>query len=388
MPANRVYIRGCGMVSTLGESQQNIALACRRGKANPDTLHLPHSCDHPLPYYAVPGETNPVSSDRLYQYIDKAVTMALQDAALTPEDIAALPVFVGSTACDISDLESHYQHDLQNDDNAIPLFRSGFGVLAGYIVDRLASHGQEYSFNTACSSSANAMLTASHMIEHGRFDNALVVGVEARNQMSLQGFNNMMLLSPEACRPFDKYRDGTVLGEGVGAILLSRHKPDASEFSPDSPFYCVGGANLTDSDNITSSSADMIAAVMQLALENADIESSTVAVIKAHGTSTPANDSAEAGGMQKVFGPDLPPFTSVKPYIGHTLGACGVMETIVMLACAKEGFIPATPDFSTPDEQCDCSPLTEALPFTEGIIMLNYFGFGGNNSSLLISNYP
>jgi 3-oxoacyl-[acyl-carrier-protein] synthase I len=388
MTADRVYIRGCGVVSALGESQREIALACRDGIARPGRVNLPHSCDHPLPYYAIPGGPHEHSSSRLYQHIDKAVDSAVRDAALTPDELAQLPVFVGSTACDISDLESRYRHDLENGADAFPLYRSGFGVLAGYIVDTLRSRGREYSFNTACSSSANAMLIASLMIEHGRIDNALVVGVEARNQMSLQGFNIMMLLSPQACRPFDKHRNGTVLGEGVGAVLLSRRKPGASEYAGGNPYYCRRGANLTDSDNVTSSSAEMIAAVMRLALEHAEIEPGEVGVIKAHGTGTPANDGAEAQGMRRIFGRGPPPFTSLKSYIGHTLGACGIMETIVTLACAKEGFIPATPGFTTPDEMCGCRPLTQALAFAGGNIMLNYFGFGGNNASLLISNLP
>ena len=388
MTANRVYIRGCGVVSALGESQRQIALACRNGIARPGLVNLPHTCDQPLPYYAVPGAPQEHSSSRLYQYIDKAVDNAIRDSALTSDEIAYLPVFVGSTACDISDLESHYRHDLENDADAFPLYRSGFGVLAGYIVDRLHSSGREYSFNTACSSSANAMLIASLMIEHGHIDNALVVGVEARNQMSLQGFNIMMLLSPQGCRPFDKWRNGTVLGEGVGAVILSRRKPDASEFAGGDAYYCVGGANLTDCDNITSSSAEMIAAVMRLALENAKIDPGAIDVIKAHGTATAANDGAEAQGMLQVFGAEPPLFTSLKPYIGHTLGACGVIETIVLLACTKAGFIPATPGFATPDEACGCRPLTQRHAFVGGSIMLNYFGFGGNNSSLLISNLP
>lgn len=388
MAADRVYIRGCGVVSALGESQREIALACRDGIARPGQVQLPHSCDHPLPYYAIPGTPQEDSSSRLYRHIDKAVDCAVRDAALTPDEIANLPVFVGSTACDISDLESRYLRDLESDADAFPLYRSGFGVLASYIIDRLHSLGREYSFNTACSSSANAMLIASRMIEHGRIDNALVVGVEARNQMSLQGFNVMMLLSPQGCRPFDKQRNGTALGEGVGAVLLSRRKPDASAFAGHKPYYCSRGANLTDCDNITSSSCEMIAAVMRIALEHAEIDPGEVGIIKAHGTGTPANDSAEAQGMHQIFGTDLPPFTSLKPYTGHTLGACGVMETIVMLACTKEGFIPATPGFTTPDEACGCRPLTQALAFAGGNIMFNYFGFGGNNSSLLISNLP
>lgn len=388
MSKNRVYIRGCGAISAIGTTQQEMALACRSGIARPSSTTLPHSCDQALPFYALPGESDAVSSQYLYQHIDSAVDCALHDAALTPDEISELPLFVGSTACDISDLESQYRHDIENNIQTYPLYRSGFGVLAEHVIERLQSCGQAFSFNTACSSSANALLIATRMIMHGRIDNALVLGVEMRNQMSLQGFNAMMLLSSQGSQPFDKHRDGTVLGEGVGAIILSRHKPDSSQFTAQNPYYCIGGANQADSINITSSSAEMIAAVMQQALDGTNFDPCNIDFVKAHGTSTPANDSAEARGMQQIFGSKLPPFTSLKPFIGHTLGACGVLESIVMLACLKEKFIPATPGFTTSDEICGCTPLTQPLSFSGGNIMLNHFGFGGNNASLIISNRP
>lgn len=386
MPVNRVYFRGCGAVSALGSSQNQIANACRSGHATPGFTVLPHSCAHSLPFYSILGETDAPSSPNLYRHIDAAVDSAIEDAALRSGEIKSLPVFVGSTACDISDLEEQYQRALQVDVNAAPLYRSGFGVLAGYVIDRLRSRGQEFSFNTACSSSANALLIAARMIAHGRMDNALVLGVETRNQMSLQGFNAMMLLSSKGSRPFDKYRDGTVLGEGVGAIVLSRHKPTSSKYAAQRPYYCLGGANLTDSTNITSSSAELIAAVMQRSLDDTELAPKDINFVKAHGTSTPANDKAEAQGMKLIFGENVPPITSLKPYIGHTLGACGAMEAIVLLACTKENFIPGTPGFSAPDESFDLAPVAEAHAFSGGNIMLNYFGFGGNNASLVISN--
>jgi len=388
MAEERIYIRGCGAISTIGTTQQEIAQACQSGIANPVHISLPHSCDHPLPYYSLSGELNTVSSPHLYQHIDNAVDSAIQDSGLTPDQISNLPVFVGSTACDISDLETQYQDDLQNDPHPRPLYRSGFGILADYVIERLQSNGQAFSFNTACSSSANALLMAARMIKSGRIDNALIMGVETQNQMSLQGFNAMMLLSPDECRPFDKHRNGTVLGEGIGAIILSRHKPTTSDYAAQNPYYYIGGANLTDSLNITSSSAEMIASVMLQALDDATLGSGDIGFVKAHGTSTPANDSAEAQGMHQVFGSKLPPFTSLKPYIGHTLGACGALETIILLACLKGNFIPTTPGFTSPDLSCDCQPLRSPQSFSSGNIMLNHFGFGGNNASLIISNLP
>ena len=388
MSNKRVYIRGCGAITAVGNHQEEIALACHRGIAMPGSTILPHCDEQPLPYYALPNEVEKSANPHLYPLINSAVDSAVHDAGLTADEIKQLPVFVGSTAGDISDLESHYQHALKQNNRINPIYRSGFGVLAEHVINRLQSNSQAFTFNTACSSSANALLIAMRMIALGRCENALILGVETRNQMSLQGFNSMMLLSPKGSQPFDKAREGTVLGEGVGAIILSRHKPTSSSFMTPDPYYCMGGTNLVDSVNVTSSSGAMIAAVIQQALNDTATSPADVDIIKAHGTSTPANDSAEAEGMRQVFEGNIPPFTSLKPYLGHTLGACGVLEAVVLLACIKNNFIPATPNFTTIDEACGCAPLTQPHPFSGGNIMLNHFGFGGNNTSLIISNRP
>src|SRR6185436_17408018 len=114
------------------------------------------------------------------------------------------------------------------------------------------------------------------------------------------------------------------------------------------PWWFTGGANVTDPLNVTSSSAEMISRVMDRALSAARIAPRGVDVIKAHGTGTVANDIAEGQALLQVFEGRVPPLTSLKPYTGHTLGACGVLEAIVALACLKEGFMPATPGWEAP----------------------------------------
>ena len=390
MANERVYVRGCGIVSAIGTSQPQLINACLENRVQPPLINTSLS-DAPIAYYAITPEVHAARSNRLYQFIDAAVLNAIEDAALNKTELENTAVFSGSTACDISDLEEHYQNDLDAKRPTFPLYRSGFGVLAGYVADKYQLGGQEYSFNTACSSSANAFMTAAHMIQAGRFDHAIVLGVEVFNQMSFQGFQSMMLLSPDICRPFDAKRNGTLLGEAVGAVVLSRQPPSDSQFSGDHPFYFLSGANLCDTKSVTSSNADVIAAVMRQALHAGNLNPNQIDAIKAHGTSTQNNDSAEGLAMKEVFADSvsiegIPPFTSLKPYLGHTLGACGVVEMILMLVAINQGFIPRTPTFETIDPQLGIEPLREHSSFTQGALMLNYFGFGGNNSTLILAN--
>jgi len=385
-PKTRVYLRGCGIVCALGASQPQLADACLQYQAAPAFIPTVAPNDDSLPFYQISPQIFAAQSSRLYDFMDYAVAQAIDDAALNDSELARTAVFCGSTACDISDLEEHYEQDLAQNPEAIALYRSGFGILAGYVRDRFNLGGEEYSFNTACSSSANALMMAANMIAAGRYEHAVVLGVEVANQLSLQGFNSMMLLSQGACRPFDANRDGTSLGEAVSAVILSRETSGQSRFGSDKSFYFLGGANRCDTQSVTSSHADAIAQVMRRALQNAGLHPKDVDLIKAHGTSTANNDLAEGIAMRQVFDDKVPPFTSLKPYLGHTLGACGVAELAVLLATIRQGFAPGTPTFETVDPDISLQPLRRHHEFHEGVVMLNYFGFGGNNSSVLIGN--
>lgn len=386
-PAKKaVYIRGAGTVSALGATPLQVATTCRDNQVIPQQLTAPQVSDSPIAYYGIGTHIHPAQTHRLYEFMDYAVGKAIDDAGLSTTALANTAVFCGSTACDISDLEEHYVAALAENPNTMPLYRSGFGVLAGYVRDKFDLGGEEFSFNTACSSSANAFMAAAHLIATGRCDHALVLGVEVLNQMSLQGFAAMMLLSPDTCRPFDANRSGTLLGEAVACVVLSREPHQGSAFCGEKPFYFLGGANLCDTKSVTSSNADVIAEVMQQALNQANMVCGEIDAIKAHGTGTENNDAAEGRAMQQVFSEGLPPFTSLKPYLGHTLGACGVVEMSVLLASIQQGFIPKTPTFEDADPGLGIEPLREHHEFRLGTLMLNYFGFGGNNTSLILSN--
>ena len=188
------------------------------------------------------------------------------------------------------------------------------------------------------------------------------------------------------------------IGEAVGAVLLeaddAAHNDDLllggrsrHPGSRDTGASLLGGANLCDIHHTTSASPDGSAMrhVMEMALTDAGLRPADVSLIKAHGTGSLDNDTAEAAAMRTLFGTDVPPFTSIKRYLGHTLGACGAVELAALLGCLRAGFVPPTAGFSHPDAALNITPLTEARPAPVGPVMLNFFGFGGNYASLLIA---
>jgi 3-oxoacyl-(acyl-carrier-protein) synthase len=252
--------------------------------------------------------------------------------------------------------------------------------LALNLAQQFGFQGPVLTLTTACSSSANALTVAANMLRRGEARRALVIGVEGLSASALTGFHSMLLLDPEGCRPFDAARRGMQIGEAIGAIAL-----EAVTEAWDGDTF-LGGANLCDTHHMTSASPDGSAmrAVMEQALAQAGLATSDIVMIKAHGTGSQDNDAAESAAMRTLFGERLPPFTSLKRYLGHTLGACGVVELAAFLSCLRAGFVPPTLGCTTPDPALKIAPLTTAVPAPRGASMLNYFGFGGNYASLIL----
>jgi 3-oxoacyl-[acyl-carrier-protein] synthase-1 len=202
--------------------------------------------------------------------------------------------------------------------------------------------------------------------------------VELANVASLVGFGSLQLLA-DRVQPFDRDRAGIVLGEGIAAMVLSR-----VEHAPKGVLLSGGGAS-TDSFRITTSNPDgaSIATLQQSVLERAALRPSDVRGIKAHATGSPMNDACEAAALHRVFS-TLPPVCALKPYVGHTLGACGVVELALMASSLQRNLLPATHGFESIDPALDVAPAVSALPADDGHYLLDYFGFGGHNTVLLL----
>jgi 3-oxoacyl-[acyl-carrier-protein] synthase I len=376
-----VRLTGLGVVSTLGTGVNALVGGLRGGKATPTPLDA-----FPLP--TVP-EARVSQVDRRRFPGDKAGVDAMALAALrealagavrepTPGDCAL--VCGGNNAAALA--EQAYRRVLGGELPARPPERNP-GDLGTWLAHELGIGGPVLTINTACSSSANALLIASDLIVRGRVRRALVLGVENLNALSLAGFQSLMLLDPQGCRPFDVGRRGLQLGEGAAALLLERGDDTAQR-----GWRLRGGANLCDIHHVTSANPDGsgMALCMTQALARAGCRREDIVAVKAHATGSAENDAAEVAAMRSVFGNRIPPFTALKRYVGHTLGACGAIETVAMLAALRDGFIPVSAGFVHEDPELGAAPVMQALASGPGDYLLNYFGFGGNYASLVVTH--
>lgn len=378
----RVYIRGCGVVSCLGRGMPAQRDALRRGQSRPDALDLDDldgSRGRYL-YHRVDSGTGP---ERLREMSRAALDDAFEQAGLTDGQREAAALLVGTSSSEIAESEWLYEQDVRRGEPGFPMRISGHGRFAAELCAEYGLAGGEYLVSTACSSSANALIHASRLIRAGLLDDAVVMGTECFNKISLYGFEALMLAADAPSRPFDRDRQGLVLGEGAAAMVLSRRPPEDGS----TPVRILGGANLCDTTSATNSVPEAVAGVMREALDDSGLRPDEVTAIKAHGTSTPTNDLVEGQAMRAVFS-KLPPFTSIKSMLGHTLGACGVLETAAVLACLQQGFFPPTANFAHPMEDLPLTPVVRPHAVPRGHFLMNFFGFGGNNSSLIVSNTP
>jgi 3-oxoacyl-[acyl-carrier-protein] synthase II len=205
----------------------------------------------------------------------------------------------------------------------------------------------------------------------------------------IAGFTNMTAMSAEyLSRPFDRDRDGFVMGEGAGVLVLEELE-SARARGATILGEVIGAASNADAHHITAPSPGGTGALacMELALADAGLEPEQIAHVNAHGTSTPANDAAEAEAITKLFGADSPPVTSIKGVTGHSLGAAGSIEAVAVVLSIQKGLIPPTAGYTTPDPDMAPIDLVVGGPreWTPGPTLSNSFGFGGHNGCVVIS---
>ncbi len=375
-----VNIAGTGTVCCYGNNNQGLVRALKEGRSGIQPLtHLT------LPFENVPP-LNPIDitpygegSKAMYAMMLDACRQALHDAGhdAVPEGTALIIgtsnfMFVG---------EAVNRYDYRRDPNSSMRAPYSSGDVTQRLVKALAITGPAYTIHTACSSSANALIRAREMIMRDEAEHVLVLGAEGFSTIALSGFHSMMLLDPNGCRPFDVNRNGLQLGEAFAAILLQKHASKQAH-----GFYLNGGANQCDIHHVTSASPDgkTMHAVMLKALHEAGISTLDITAIKAHGTGSIDNDAAEAAALNTLFNQNLPPVTVFKRYLGHTLGACGALETVALLGCINEGFLPATLGFQDTDPGLNVTPVTNNTTTDGGNYLLTFFGFGGNYATLVV----
>ncbi|HNB82193.1 MAG TPA: beta-ketoacyl synthase N-terminal-like domain-containing protein, partial [Chitinophagaceae bacterium] len=226
------------------------------------------------------------------------------------------------------------------------------------------------------------------LIQHGVLDVVLAGGADALCRFTLNGFNTLMIVDQEPCKPFDENRKGLNLGEGAAYLVLVSDRFYEQYHHLTCYGTLSGFANANDAFHQTASSADGNGnfLAMSNALKQGNLTISDIGYINAHGTGTANNDSSEGIAIERLFGDAIPPLSSTKAYTGHTLGACGALEAVYSLLALQEGLAYPCLRIQTPMKDLKCNPLTDfaVLPQLKHV-MSNSFGFGGNCSSLIFS---
>jgi len=354
-----IYVEGYALCSALGTTVQSSVKQLKNGEVNPIDIANGNK------YFQIENR----QEDDYYDIMEKIARDAIKEARLNKEEITNLGLFIGTSSAKLPLNESLLksgQDELLEEVNV--------AEVGEILAQRLGIKGFKTLISTACTSSANALVQAREMIESGLIDKALVLGVELYNELSVKGFDSFLLLSKDKIRPFDKHRDGVILGEGVSAVILGKEKSD---------FELSSGSIMLDTSSITSPSVEALVSVMKQSMKEANIAPNDISLIKAHATATLHNDAVEADAINKLFS-SLPKVLSFKPYIGHTMGACGTNELVLLMQTLKENFVPKTPNFEELDPEHPLEPTLTSSTSDYGYSLLNYFGFGGNNCCLVI----
>ena len=271
-------------------------------------------------------------------------------------------------------------------------------IAAAQVAIEFGIHGPSFTVNTACSSGGDAIMLAAMLIRSGEADAVLVMGGESiLTPVVVSSLAQSKALSRRnedpaaACRPFDADRDGFVIGEGGGALLLEKEE-FALARNADIYAQVLGYANTSDGYHVTAPmpDGDGAARCMRLALQRAGLEASAIDYINAHGTSTLLGDQAETAAIKAVFGgiETAPPVSATKSATGHLMGAGGITEVIACIQAIREGVLPPTINYDIPDPTCDLDYVpNQARNAKVRCAMSNSLGFGGQNSSIIVGAY-
>jgi len=243
------------------------------------------------------------------------------------------------------------------------------------------------TLSTACSSAANAFIYAANLIRCGLAERVVAGGAESLSDYHLNGFNSLMILDREWCRPFDASRAGLNLGEGAAFLVLETEESALQRGAK--PLAVLSGwGNACDAFHQTASSENGEGAflAMSKALKCAGLQPSDIGYVNAHGTGTPNNDASESTALRRIFGDRIPPVSSTKPYTGHTTSASGSIEAVFCLLALQHGFLLPELNWKQADPAC-ITPFCHSERSEESVthILSNAFGFGGNDSAIILS---
>ena len=344
----------------------------------------------PSPWFESPKEAR--RADRVQQFALAAAAEALEQAGNLNADPGRTGVVVGTGVGGLHTLEEQVVVRMEKGERRVSPFLVPMmmaNACGAAISLRYGFQGPCETICTACAASTHAIGYAARQIAWDRCDVVITGGAESADTITaLAGFANMTALSSTGTsKPFDTTRDGFVLGEGAGILVLELWDR-AVERGATILGEVLGAGSTADAYHITAPSPGGSGAVacIELALADAGLSAADIRQINAHGTSTPLNDAAEAEAVAKVFGTPGPPMTSIKGVTGHALGGAGALEGVSVLLSFEKGLIPPTAGTTEVDPAITADiVLGSARPWEPGATISNSFGFGGHNGTVIIA---
>ncbi len=392
-----IVITGAGIVSAIGIGKAETAASLLQERTGIAPLHYLNCEDR----HFLAGEvkltdeemkerlginTEPTTRTSLMGMM--ALEEALTEAALWPRNGQATRVALvsGTTVGGMDKSEQFYLEFLENDRHNDYILTHDCGSTTELMARRFGIFSMVTTPSTACSSAANAIVMGANLLRSGMADVVVAGGAECISRFHLNGFNSLMIIDHEQCRPFDANRAGLNLGEGAAYLVLE--SADHARRRGIQPLACLKGfGNACDAFHQTASSDDGEGAflAMQKALRMAGLQPADIDYVNAHGTGTPNNDASESQALRRLFADKLPPVSSTKGMTGHTTSASGAVEAVICLLALRQAFLPANYGFAT--------PMTDGITPVAHVetgrqlhhVLCNSFGFGGNDTSIILS---
>ncbi|OES43934.1 beta-ketoacyl-ACP synthase II [Domibacillus iocasae] len=411
MEKRRVVITGLGLVSPVGNTVEEAWNSVVTGKSGIKPMTRLNPDDYPAKVAAEIRDFDPEQfvekkearkMDRFTQFAVAAAKMAVADAKLeiTEENAPRIGVWVGSGIGGMETFENQYKIFLERGYRRVSPFFVPMMIpdmAAGQVSIYLGAKGVNSCTVTACATGTNSIGDAFKVIQRGDADAMISGGTEAPiTQMSVAGFcaNTALSNNPDpatASRPFDSGRDGFVIGEGAGIVVLEELE-HAKARGAHIYAEIVGYGSTGDAHHITAPAPDGEggARAMKMAIDDAGLDPSEIDYINAHGTSTPYNDKFETAAIKTVFGDHAKKLaiSSTKSMTGHLLGAAGGVEAIFTALAIQHDLIPPTINLQNPDPECDLDYVpNEARKADVRAAMSNSLGFGGHNATIVLKQY-
>ena len=386
----RVCITGMGVITCNAHSQSELLDALRSGRSGIKRVERLNTVHREWQLGEIDDIADSDDCPRAFAMARQAFSEAIRQAGLEGKILLRIAIVNGTTVGGMDLTERSLDAMLTSSEQSCKMIKwHPCGAMAEWLSEQFAIECETYTISTACSSAANAMAFAADLVRTDRADVVIAGGAESLTKFHTNGFNSLMVLDAERCRPFDRDRAGINLAEGSAFLVLESERSALRRGV--SPLALLSGyGNACDAYHPTATSPDGEGAylAMHKALTMAGLNASDIDYINAHGTGTADNDLSESTALQRLFAdcPEIVPVSSTKAFTGHTTSASGAIESVICLLAMLHRFIPQNLGFTFPMEG-GVVPSAGAENVTLHNVMCNSFGFGGNDTSLIFSEY-